>query len=236
VQVNALFHGSDETWIFFSVNKSGAFQGVARMLGAIGAECADIEWLKPDGKTTWDSPFKVEWWSKRNTPVLFSGLPSDLLNPFNQQKPIRVGFDGTQVPYKEGERLRSFFQFEGAFKLAEERRRQQQMIASLPPRFSASAGPAAALTAGKPIKLESQSQSAWSTPLAGLDGQPTAPPRMRFPGAANAALQQSAAAASGSPAPSAASPGLATARTAGVSEGGTHDGGTDDTQQEDEVM
>ncbi len=47
--VNQLFDASDELYAFFSVNKSGAFQGYAKVLCGIGRECQDIEWLKEDG-------------------------------------------------------------------------------------------------------------------------------------------------------------------------------------------
>lgn len=67
----------------------------------------DTEWLKADGRNTWDGVFRVEWLCR--TPLPFARLPADLINRWNADKPIKIGFDGTEVPPDAGEQLKQLF-------------------------------------------------------------------------------------------------------------------------------
>lgn len=88
-----------------SVNGSGRFEGYARVLCGIGRELTDTEWLKADGQSSWGEVFKVQWVC--TTPLLFSRLPPDLTNLINDNKPVEVAFDGTEMDAICGERLKS---------------------------------------------------------------------------------------------------------------------------------
>jgi hypothetical protein len=173
-RVNTLFDASDELYAFFSVNKSGAFQGYARVTCGVDRELTDTEWLKADGQSTWGGVFKVDWLCRR--PLLFTHIPPNLTNPWNDGKHVKIGFDGTELPAQEGDQLRRLFdgQMMGGMPSYAPHYQQQQQRPSRPPR-----------SAGRPVgqvKLEPSSSSspvptaARAKPTSSTDGQPKAPP------------------------------------------------------------
>ncbi|KAM7224088.1 hypothetical protein V8F06_000561 [Rhypophila decipiens] len=79
--------------LFFSINKSRAFQGFARMATTPSPDTPRPSWMS---NVHWDSspPFRIEWLSK--VPVSFT-LVGDLRNSFNEDHPVLVGKDGQEI-------------------------------------------------------------------------------------------------------------------------------------------
>ncbi|KAK4108011.1 YTH-domain-containing protein, partial [Canariomyces notabilis] len=87
--------------LFFSVNKSRAFQGYARMASAPSPETPRPSWA---GGIHWDTshPFRVQWLSK--TAVEFY-LIGHLKNAYNDHLPVLVGKDGQEIEEECGAEL-----------------------------------------------------------------------------------------------------------------------------------
>ncbi|KAM7198874.1 YT521-B-like domain containing protein [Naviculisporaceae sp. PSN 640] len=87
--------------LFFSINKSRAFQGYARMSTPPSPDTPRPGWMN---NVHWDSspPFRVEWMSK--VPVPFS-LIGGLKNSYNENHPVLVGKDGQEVEERCGREL-----------------------------------------------------------------------------------------------------------------------------------
>lgn len=87
--------------LFFSINKSRAFQGYARMSTAPSPDTPRPGWMN---NVHWDSspPFRVEWLNK--VPVQFSRI-NGLKNSYNDDHPVLVGKDGQEVEERCGREL-----------------------------------------------------------------------------------------------------------------------------------
>ncbi|KID77876.1 YTH domain-containing protein 1 [Metarhizium brunneum] len=80
--------------LFFSINKSKAFQGYAKMTSAPDHSIPHPPWIVSttnDMHTT--APFRIDWINEAETP--FSQL-GDLKNPYNEYNPVFVGRDGQE--------------------------------------------------------------------------------------------------------------------------------------------
>ncbi|KAK3303393.1 YT521-B-like domain-containing protein [Chaetomium strumarium] len=78
---------------FFSVNKSKAFQGYARMASAPSPDIPTPRWVKA---LNWDTshPFYVEWLSKTSVDFFRIG---HLKNAYNENLSVLVGKDGQEI-------------------------------------------------------------------------------------------------------------------------------------------
>ncbi|KAL2135039.1 hypothetical protein VTI74DRAFT_9959 [Chaetomium olivicolor] len=79
--------------LFFSINKSRAFQGYARMASAPSSSIPRPNWVKG---IHWDTsdPFKVQWLSK--TAVEFFRI-GHIKNPYNEGQSVLVARDGQEI-------------------------------------------------------------------------------------------------------------------------------------------
>jgi len=88
----AAFAAGREVLLIFSVNGSGAFQGYARMATPFGR--ARGAWT---GDTASLSPaFGCQWETLSDLPF---AATSRLTNPWNDNKPVKVSRDGTELPH-----------------------------------------------------------------------------------------------------------------------------------------
>ncbi|KAK3384406.1 YT521-B-like domain-containing protein [Lasiosphaeria ovina] len=87
--------------LFFSINKSKAFQGYARMATAPSPDTPRPKWMSG---IHWDvsPPFRVEWLSK--VPVEFFRV-GHLKNRYNEYLPVLVGKDGQEIEEECGRQL-----------------------------------------------------------------------------------------------------------------------------------
>ncbi|KAJ4855495.1 uncharacterized protein T069G_11053 [Trichoderma breve] len=90
---NAFKHHKN-VFLIFSVNKSKAFQGYARMTSPPTTTIPPPEWMN---NISWEAslPFRVQWLSTHRTEFWKFGK---LRNPLNDWKPIFVGRDGQEFP------------------------------------------------------------------------------------------------------------------------------------------
>lgn len=88
----------NEVILIFSVNKSGAFQGYARMVSGIGSKSSSI-W---EQTKKWGGLFYLEWICKKE--VQFHKT-NHLVNPLNDHKPVRVSRDGQELQKEVGYKL-----------------------------------------------------------------------------------------------------------------------------------
>ncbi|AEO64176.1 uncharacterized protein THITE_2110044 [Thermothielavioides terrestris NRRL 8126] len=79
--------------LFFSVNKSRAFQGYARMASAPSPDTPSPRWLRGLHLDTSD-PFRVQWLSKKSVSFYRIG---HLKNSYNESLPVLVGKDGQEI-------------------------------------------------------------------------------------------------------------------------------------------
>ncbi|KAM0262294.1 hypothetical protein ACHAQJ_001763 [Trichoderma viride] len=95
------FNQCKNVYLIFSVNKSKAFQGYARMTTAPSPEIAPAKWMN---NISWEasSPFRVEWLNTRRTEFWNLG---DLKNSFNDEAPVFVGRDGQEYPESCGRNI-----------------------------------------------------------------------------------------------------------------------------------
>ncbi|KAK0709651.1 YTH domain-containing protein [Lasiosphaeria miniovina] len=87
--------------LFFSINKSKAFQGYARMATAPSPDTPRPKWMNG---IHWDvsPPFRVEWLSKVPFEFFRAG---HLKNRYNEYLPVLVGKDGQEIEEECGRQL-----------------------------------------------------------------------------------------------------------------------------------
>ncbi|KAL7788186.1 hypothetical protein V8C37DRAFT_411754 [Trichoderma ceciliae] len=95
------FHQHKNVFLIFSVNKSKAFQGYARLTTAPNADIATARWMS---NISWQasSPFRIEWLNTRRTEFWKLG---DLKNSFNDDAPVFFGRDGQEYPESCGRKI-----------------------------------------------------------------------------------------------------------------------------------
>ncbi|EQK99632.1 YT521-B-like family protein [Ophiocordyceps sinensis CO18] len=79
--------------LFFSINKSRAFQGFARMTSAPDATLPKPDWISKINLSAVTEPFRIEWISTAETEFDSVG---DLKNPLNEFRSVVVGRDGQE--------------------------------------------------------------------------------------------------------------------------------------------
>ncbi|KAL6854644.1 YT521-B-like domain-containing protein [Trichoderma novae-zelandiae] len=95
------FNQHKNVYLIFSINKSKAFQGYARMTSPPNANIPPANWMS---NIAWEasSPFRVEWLNTRSTEFWKLG---DLKNPLNDGSPVFVGRDGQEYPEACGRKM-----------------------------------------------------------------------------------------------------------------------------------
>eukprot|EP00916_Digyalum_oweni_P010012 GHVL01016867.1.p1 GENE.GHVL01016867.1~~GHVL01016867.1.p1 ORF type:complete len:333 (-),score=55.94 GHVL01016867.1:1399-2397(-) len=102
--LDSAFQESKCVVLVFSINQSSAFQGYAQMLSPIGASRHNpFEIRGRDGKRQpWGRPFRLKW--LRKTELSFDATLY-LMNPWNENKPVRTARDGQEMPFSVGSKL-----------------------------------------------------------------------------------------------------------------------------------
>lgn len=90
--------------LVFSVRESGAFQGFARLSTDARRDYGPIHWVLPAGLTAkaLGGVFKIDWLCRRELSFMKTG---DIRNPFNENKPVKIGRDGQEVEPNAGKML-----------------------------------------------------------------------------------------------------------------------------------
>ncbi|PTB67200.1 YTH-domain-containing protein [Trichoderma citrinoviride] len=95
------FKTHKNVYLIFSINKSKAFQGYARMASAPDDSIPPAKWMN---NITWEAsgPFRITWLNTDRTEFWRLG---DLKNPLNDGKPVFVGRDGQEYPEACGRKM-----------------------------------------------------------------------------------------------------------------------------------
>lgn len=107
-RLNAAFRENRSVILIFSVQQSGAFQGFARMISKSKQTSREIPWVLPErlSNKSLSGLFKVEWLCTKELPFQAT---HDLLNPFNDNKPVKIARDGQQLEPRIGRKLCKLF-------------------------------------------------------------------------------------------------------------------------------
>ena len=112
----------DQVILIFSVNESGAFEGVGIM------KTFPSEKIKPKifGKHSKNIGynFEVKWIEKAN--LSFDKVP-DLLNPINHNLPVKISRDGQELPYEIGAKLCKMYLENNSCKSSLQNKRLEKM-------------------------------------------------------------------------------------------------------------
>ncbi|CAE7805795.1 CPSF30 [Symbiodinium microadriaticum] len=94
-KLNEAFRTAPHVILLFSVNGSGCFQGYAKMLGPVGHVSTDV--FEGFGRS-----FEVRW--LRLDDLDFSEV-SDIVNPWNENRSVKVSRDGQELPHAVGRQV-----------------------------------------------------------------------------------------------------------------------------------
>lgn len=104
VKLNKAFKESRNVILIFSVRESGAFQGFARITMEARHDYGPIQWVLPAGLSAkaLGGVIKIDWLCRRELSFLKT---ADIHNPFNDNKPVKIGRDGQEVEHSAGKIL-----------------------------------------------------------------------------------------------------------------------------------
>ena len=79
--------------LIFSVSESGHFQGYARLSSEAKHDSQQVNWVLPPhlSAKSLSGVFKLDWVTKKE---LSFNKVQHLLNPWNENKPVKIGRDG----------------------------------------------------------------------------------------------------------------------------------------------
>uniref|UniRef100_A0A914XPR5 YTH domain-containing protein n=1 Tax=Plectus sambesii TaxID=2011161 RepID=A0A914XPR5_9BILA len=102
------FHRVRNIILIFSVEKSGAFQGFARLRSASQRDHKTVNWVLPPNfpANRLGGIFRLKWITRQELPFTSA---AHLHNPLNEDKPIKVGRDGTEIQGLVARRLCGMF-------------------------------------------------------------------------------------------------------------------------------
>lgn len=103
-KLNKVFQECRNVILIFSVRESGAFQGFARLRSESKHGLSPINWVLPVGLSAkaLGGVFEIDWLCKRELSFMRT---SDIHNPFNENKPVKIGRDGQEVEPNAGKML-----------------------------------------------------------------------------------------------------------------------------------
>ncbi|KAG5445616.1 YTH domain-containing protein 1 [Clonorchis sinensis] len=102
-RLNKAFFDCPNVFLIFSVRESGKFQGFAQIIASSDPRIK-VNWVLPPRMdiNLLSNPFRIKWISKRDLP--FSKV-NHLTNPWNENKPVKIGRDGQEIEGVCGEAL-----------------------------------------------------------------------------------------------------------------------------------
>lgn len=108
VRLNQAFREHRNVILIFSVQQSGGFQGFARMISESRPSSRPVPWVLPErlSNKSLGGIFKLEWLC---TKELSFHEVNHLLNPYNDNKPVKVARDGQQVEPRVAKKLCQLF-------------------------------------------------------------------------------------------------------------------------------
>lgn len=90
---------SCQIYLFFSVNSSGHFCGIARMLSEVDYNTTASYWQE-DNK--YKAEFKLKWIFVKDTP---NNLFRNITNPYNDNRPVTFSRDTQEIPLLQGKQM-----------------------------------------------------------------------------------------------------------------------------------
>lgn len=107
-KLNAAFRSARSVILVFSVRESGMFQGYARLASESQHGGSPIHWVLPAGMNAkmLGGVFKIDWLCRVELPFTKT---AHLTNPWNEQKPVKIGRDGQEIQPDIGAQLCSLF-------------------------------------------------------------------------------------------------------------------------------
>ena len=97
---NAFISNSRKVFLIFSVNKSGAYQGVARMASVISSRVSKES--NTEGQVSLGGSFSVEWHVVCDLPF---AKTTSLANPWNNNETLNKSRDTQELPWELGVEL-----------------------------------------------------------------------------------------------------------------------------------
>lgn len=106
--LNQAFRESRNVILVFSVKESGKFAGFARMAAEARRDLPAVEWVLPPGMSAkaLGGVIKIDWICKKELPFTST---THLYNPWNENKPVKIGRDGQEIEPKVAEELCRLF-------------------------------------------------------------------------------------------------------------------------------
>nr|XP_057912076.1 YTH domain-containing protein 1 [Doryrhamphus excisus] len=103
-KLNAAFRSVRSVILVFSVRESGKFQGFARLASESQHGGSPIHWVLPAGMNAkmLGGVFKIDWLCRRELPFTKT---TQLSNPWNEHKPVKIGRDGQEIQPDVGAQL-----------------------------------------------------------------------------------------------------------------------------------
>ncbi|ODM93478.1 YTH domain-containing protein 1 [Orchesella cincta] len=116
VKLNEEFDKCQNVILIFSVGGSGKFCGFARLASKswdpqhFGRAGQNVNWILPAGsQCPLGGMFRIDWICKDE---LAFGVTSQLFNPWNHDKPVKIGRDGQEIHPRVGAKLCRLFSME----------------------------------------------------------------------------------------------------------------------------
>merc|ERR1719464_2037593 len=105
---NKAFRESRNVLMIFSVKESGKFCGFARLASESRRDGPPVPWLLPPGLSAkaLGGVFKIDWICKKD--LVFQKV-GHLYNPWNENKPVKIGRDGQEIEPSVAENLCKLF-------------------------------------------------------------------------------------------------------------------------------
>ncbi|KAL3869121.1 hypothetical protein ACJMK2_041842 [Sinanodonta woodiana] len=107
-RLNQAYKACDNVILIFSVKESGKFQGFARLSDESTNDHPPIRWVLPPGLSAraLSGVFKLDWVNRKE---LAFTKTTHLHNPWNDNKPVKIGRDGQEIEPRVGEALCRLF-------------------------------------------------------------------------------------------------------------------------------
>merc|ERR1740123_1463799 len=105
---NKAFRESRNVIMIYSVKESGRFCGFARLASESRRDGPPVPWLLPPGLSAkaLGGVFKIDWICKKD--LVFQKV-GHLYNPWNENKPVKIGRDGQEIEPSVAENLCKLF-------------------------------------------------------------------------------------------------------------------------------